>query len=717
MKKIFLALLFLGVCGHANAQAWPYFPPPGMSYDYTTENFALGSITSGLTPYRYLVDGNSSDMTDGHASANFQNAILNGSVLEFALAPDSLTPQTTGIGDFLDVWRSAIANECEPGTTLNAYTPCRITLGMGTGVYGGINPSGCQEIIGPQNPPSAGASNPKDLGFRLRCFDNDSAGLLWGSHASGTQAYGWGYMAYSGNGPNTRDGLGLETLPVGTTGATGALRMPHCKGAQDAVFTGYITIGGILNISTLSSGTISVGQTVYINNAIPNGYLIASSAGVNQWNLTQTCQSNCGTVGSPVSGSTFDDITPPYECLTTSPGDFIFQISDGDGNASDLGGPLNGTTFLKVLKTVSVQEARITLGDSATSTSSTNIVGGSTANTQANGSPIVTLASGGNITTPPTINSQGICLANGTNCPAATPGGSSGQMQYNNGGLLGGDAGLKTNGAGAETIGTTGSVAASITGAQISGTGNASTLIITGQNGGTTSGASGAITLQTATPVEGNSGNVLLTSGNASTTGSTAHNSGSMTVRTGTPTGTGASGLITFSTGNSTTGGNTGAWSGGSGQETNGTSGNTGNVTLSSGTSTAGNSGNVTIAVGSAGGTSGTLNLSLNGQVNTQFTANSHHNFQGTVPTVSACGTGPSIDSFASDTSGTVTVGTVAAASCTITFASAYTTWNHCRVTSQGIVASLAYSYTLSAITVTGTSLVGDLLDYDCDGK
>jgi hypothetical protein len=86
-------------------------------------------------------------------------------------------------------------------------------------------------------------------------------------------------------------------------------------------------------------------------------------------------------------------------------------------------------------------------------------------------------------------------------------------------------------------------------------------------------------------------------------------------------------------------------------------------------------------------------------------------------PAVTACGTGPAIDAHANNKSGTVTVGTVAAASCTVTFAgTGYNTWNHCRVTSQSTIASFAYSYTLTVLTVTGTSLVGDKFDYDCDG-
>lgn len=91
--------------------------------------------------------------------------------------------------------------------------------------------------------------------------------------------------------------------------------------------------------------------------------------------------------------------------------------------------------------------------------------------------------------------------------------------------------------------------------------------------------------------------------------------------------------------------------------------------------------------------------------------------FTGSAPAVTACGTSPSIDGKATNNSGTVTVGTVAASSCTVTFASSgFTTWNHCRVTSQTTLAAFGYSYTTSVLTVTGTSLVGDKFDYECDG-
>lgn len=90
--------------------------------------------------------------------------------------------------------------------------------------------------------------------------------------------------------------------------------------------------------------------------------------------------------------------------------------------------------------------------------------------------------------------------------------------------------------------------------------------------------------------------------------------------------------------------------------------------------------------------------------------------FTASNPVISSCGTSPTVDANSSNYAGRVTVGSVAAASCTVTFASAFNTYNHCRITSQSTIASFAYTYTLSAITVTGTSLVGDLFDYVCDG-
>jgi hypothetical protein len=87
-------------------------------------------------------------------------------------------------------------------------------------------------------------------------------------------------------------------------------------------------------------------------------------------------------------------------------------------------------------------------------------------------------------------------------------------------------------------------------------------------------------------------------------------------------------------------------------------------------------------------------------------------------PSLSACGTSPSIDSAATDMSGTVTAGSGALASCTVTFIHPYGTDNHCIVSPHTLtLTGAAYSYTLSAITVTATSLTSAVFDYRCDGK
>jgi hypothetical protein len=114
------------------------------------------------------------------------------------------------------------------------------------------------------------------------------------------------------------------------------------------------------------------------------------------------------------------------------------------------------------------------------------------------------------------------------------------------------------------------------------------------------------------------------------------------------------------------------------------------------------------------------IDLSINGST-VQYITSSGIGIKGISfiaanPTVSSCGTSPSVDANSSNYAGKVTAGSVAASSCTVTFATAFSTYNHCRITSQSTIASFAYTYTLSAITVTGTSLVGDVFDYACDG-
>lgn len=100
-----------------------------------------------------------------------------------------------------------------------------------------------------------------------------------------------------------------------------------------------------------------------------------------------------------------------------------------------------------------------------------------------------------------------------------------------------------------------------------------------------------------------------------------------------------------------------------------------------------------------------------------RITSAGHIGYAGTTPTVSSCGTSPTIDSTASDNTGTVNIGSGVTASCTITFATAFTTYNHCVVASHTTAIAVGYSYTLSAITVTGSSIGSGVIDYLCNGN
>jgi hypothetical protein len=94
-----------------------------------------------------------------------------------------------------------------------------------------------------------------------------------------------------------------------------------------------------------------------------------------------------------------------------------------------------------------------------------------------------------------------------------------------------------------------------------------------------------------------------------------------------------------------------------------------------------------------------------------KLTVNGHIGTDGAIPTLTSCGTSPSIVTGSTDTAGEVTEGTIATG-CTITFASAYARAPFVTVTAQS---GLVFSYTISASAITITN-VGALsstkLDY-----
>lgn len=101
------------------------------------------------------------------------------------------------------------------------------------------------------------------------------------------------------------------------------------------------------------------------------------------------------------------------------------------------------------------------------------------------------------------------------------------------------------------------------------------------------------------------------------------------------------------------------------------------------------------------------------------FDSAGHMMASSTYPTLSSCGTSPSLSNDASDYSGTITVGGVAATACTLTFGNAHTTATHCVISEQtgSTVNTSTYTETLTGFTYSQTGLTSDKLDYICTGK
>jgi hypothetical protein len=244
-----------------------------------------------------------------------------------------------------------------------------------------------------------------------------------------------------------------------------------------------------------------------------------------------------------------------------------------------------------------------------------------------------------------------------------------------------------------------------ITAGSAMGSGQGAFVNITAGNGGTSNPGGGGINFtggNATSGVNSTGGNVQIQGGQ----GGGTMQAGGFTISggNGDPASTGSGGVLNI----------TGGEGGGSG-------GVGGTITISGGIGTGAQAaGDVDLVGGGNAGTgvSGAVNLLDQNQDNSlRVDGVGHVSYAGSPPAVTACGTSPSLDNFANDTTGTVTPGTGAVASCTITFANPYITWDHCRVSSQTTVASFGYTYTLVHVVITGTSLLGGKFDYSCDGS
>lgn len=95
-----------------------------------------------------------------------------------------------------------------------------------------------------------------------------------------------------------------------------------------------------------------------------------------------------------------------------------------------------------------------------------------------------------------------------------------------------------------------------------------------------------------------------------------------------------------------------------------------------------------------------------------------HFSASSTVPVLSSCGTTPSLSPDSSDAMGTITVGSVAATACTLTFGSAHTVGTHCVISNQSmsVVNAGTYTESLTGFTFSQTGLTSAKLDYWCSG-
>lgn len=347
-----------------------------LSYIDSTSFLQLGTTTSGLQSTFLFSEGTSAG-ADTHTVGMWTDNIAT----HFSLVPDSGVTSTSN--DFIAVWRNENGSvNCEKGTgtVIPAYQPCRVTIGTKSATYAGNGSDGEQIIIGPMNPPQNNAST-NDEGFRFRCFILDSCAFLARSHLDGSQVYLWTETS-AGNVGVDLIGTNTEQVPSTTTNLSSASRKPHIVGAAAGSVTG--TLSPASSLFTLTAGTISIGQTLYFPGVTPPAYIVVNGSGTT-WGLSNVCTSNCGSS----TGTAYNEVAPGYTGWVTAPGNFLWQIADGALD-SDPGGMIGGTTFMAVTKPANIAQANVIVGDSVNSGSTTNIVGPTAANTEANGRPIAT---------------------------------------------------------------------------------------------------------------------------------------------------------------------------------------------------------------------------------------------------------------------------------------------------------------------------------------
>lgn len=110
------------------------------------------------------------------------------------------------------------------------------------------------------------------------------------------------------------------------------------------------------------------------------------------------------------------------------------------------------------------------------------------------------------------------------------------------------------------------------------------------------------------------------------------------------------------------------------------------------------------------------LNVSTDGGATARvYVATPKIRATGSAPALSSCGTSPTISG--GDMAGEVTLGTGSPTGCTITFNAAYSSVPYCRVSWQSNLASMQYTVSASAITLTQTATSSNKVNYDCTAR
>ena len=89
----------------------------------------------------------------------------------------------------------------------------------------------------------------------------------------------------------------------------------------------------------------------------------------------------------------------------------------------------------------------------------------------------------------------------------------------------------------------------------------------------------------------------------------------------------------------------------------------------------------------------------------------------GTAPTLSACGTSPSLSTGANDTHGTITTGTASPTSCTLTWAAAYTNTPDCSIDSPGGTTINSFVPTAATLVINFPGTSSAKFTYICHGN